>query len=275
MKRQRSFLSTPLVGVNKLCRQNTQMQFVDTSSLRSKDPDDQEYRPGPQSGPPKSKSVTPSHRTLVANINGVSYRSEMWIHSCLLIVVRRRIKRILWNGRQKKMISYEKQWASWENASGRKLRNEFLVETTCSVCRDGKRYWSLVFEKVIGRKRRTSCYDTINQNVLIGPKLLRRSKAEPQSNAGNDGVITSIQQFEKGTLREGYSFKQLDTWGGYAHPLAPKAVGKSVVFDCWGEITEKSSLLAASRTIRECSEDSMEVTVSTWLAAWSRQGYIL
>ena len=95
MKRQRSFLSTPPVGVNKLCRQNTQMQFVDTSSLRSKDPDDQEYRPGPQSGPPKSKSVTPSHRTLVANINGVSYRSEMWIHSCLLIVVRRRIKRIL------------------------------------------------------------------------------------------------------------------------------------------------------------------------------------
>ena len=79
MKRQRSFLSAP-VGVNKLYRQNTQMQFVDTSLPRSKEADDQEYHPGSQSGPPKGKNETSFHRTLVANINGVSYRSEMCIH---------------------------------------------------------------------------------------------------------------------------------------------------------------------------------------------------
>ena len=76
MKRGQSQSSYPIPVQTKLLRQNTQTRVVEipTQSVQSV----QSVQPVQAMQPVQAVHETSGHRTLVAQVDGVSYRSEMW-----------------------------------------------------------------------------------------------------------------------------------------------------------------------------------------------------
>ena len=144
MKRRQSQSSYPVPVQTKLLRQNTQTRVVELPA--------QPLQPSQPSQPAQSAqsvqslqpvSIVPQensgHRTLVAQVDGVSYRSEMWVWAVGASVERKRTRRTRRNGPPKRTSCCAARWASWASGNGKTSRSGFRGAITCSACSDGRK----------------------------------------------------------------------------------------------------------------------------------------